>query len=38
MKDRRGIPAGTLNGVYQIAARYMKGAKNVPHRGTNQGL
>ena len=31
MKDRRRIPAGTLNGVCQIAASAVKGAKNVPH-------
>lgn len=38
MKVHRRIPAGTLNGVYQIAAREMKGAKNVLNRRTNQGL
>ena len=38
MKDRRRILAGMPNGVYQIAAREMKGATNVPHRKTNQGL
>ena len=38
MKDRREIPVGTPNGVYRIAARQMKGAKNVPNRRTNQGL
>ena len=38
MKDHRGILAGTPNGVYRIAARQMKGAKNVPNRRTNQGL
>ena len=32
------ILAGTPNGAYQIAAKEMKGAKNVPHRRTNQGL
>ena len=29
MMDRRKIPVGTPNGVYRIAAREMKGAKNV---------
>ena len=38
MKDRRKIRAGTPNGVYRIAARHMKGAKNVPNQRTNQGL
>ena len=38
MKDRRRILVGTLNGVYRTAASYMKGAKNVPLRRTNQGL
>ena len=38
MEDRRKILVGTLNGVYQIVDREMKGAKNVPDRRTNQGL
>ena len=29
MKVQRRIPAGMPNGVYRIAAREMKGAKNV---------
>ena len=31
MLDRRQIPAGMPNGVYPIAARYMKGAENAPN-------
>ena len=38
MKDRREIPVGMPNGAYRIAARQMKGAKNVHHRRTNQDL
>ena len=31
MKGRRRILVGTLNGVCRIAAREVKGAKNVSH-------